>query len=116
MKHMVRRLFVEKRESYAVEAAGIFADLRENLDHAFLARQLMPWGKTVPWDVFLHYVLPHRASQEPFQPHRAFLFAELAPLCATALSMEEALSRVGGWCAARAVTPTISTCPARPTP
>lgn len=78
------------------------ADLRENLDHAFLARQLMPWGKTVPWDVFLHYVLPHRASQEPFQPHRAFLFAELAPLCATALSMEEALSRVGGWCAARA--------------
>ncbi len=36
MKHMVRRLFVEKRESYAVEAAGIFADLRENLGLASL--------------------------------------------------------------------------------
>lgn len=78
------------------------ADLRENLDYAFMARSGMPWGKRMPWDVFLHYVLPHRTSQEPFQPHRAMLFRELAPLCATAGSMEEALSRVGAWCAARA--------------
>ena len=78
------------------------ADLRENLEYAFLARRTMPWGPDVPWDVFRHYVLPHRTSQEPFQPHRAMLFRELAPLCATAGSMEEALSRVGAWCAARA--------------
>jgi hypothetical protein len=78
------------------------ADLRENLDFAFLARQAMPWGRQVPWDLFLHYVLPHRTSQEPFQPHRAMLFRELAPLCLTARSMEEALSRVGYWCAAKA--------------
>ena len=76
------------------------ADLRENLEYAFLARRTMPWD--VPWDIFLHYVLPHRTSQEPYQPHRAMLFRELAPLCATAGSMEEALSRVGAWCAARA--------------
>jgi transglutaminase-like putative cysteine protease len=75
-------------------------DLRENLEYAFLARRAMPWE--IPWDIFLHYVLPHRASQEPYQPHRAMLFRELAPLCATAGSMEEALSRVGAWCAARA--------------
>ena len=25
------------------------ADLAENLDYAFLAREAMPWGKTVPW-------------------------------------------------------------------
>lgn len=31
MKHTVKRLLVEKSEPYAVEAAGIFADLRENL-------------------------------------------------------------------------------------
>ena len=78
------------------------AELSENLDYAFLARESMPWGETVPWDTFLHYVLPHRASQEPFQPHRAMLFRELAPLCATAGSMEEALVRVGRWCAQRA--------------
>lgn len=77
-------------------------DLRENVDYAFLTRSLMPWGPRVPWDVFLHYVLPHRTSQEPFQPHRAMLFRELGPLCATAESMEEALSRVGAWCAAKA--------------
>lgn len=77
-------------------------DLRENLDYAFLARETLPWGPRVPWDMFLHYVLPHRVSQEPFQAHRAMLFRELAPLCATAGSMEEALSRVGAWCAARA--------------
>lgn len=76
--------------------------LSENLDYAFLAREAMPWGKAVPWDIFLHYVLPHRASQEPFQPHRAMLFGELAPLCATAGSMEEALARVGKWCAQKA--------------
>jgi transglutaminase-like putative cysteine protease len=77
-------------------------DLAENLDYAFLAREAMPWGKTVPWDTFLHYVLPHRTSQEPFQSHRAMLFGELAPLCATAANMEEALVRVAKWCAERA--------------
>lgn len=77
-------------------------DLAENLDYAFLARETMPWGKTLPWDIFLHYVLPHRTSQEPFTPHRARLFTELAPLCFTAGSMEEALRRVGTWCAERA--------------
>lgn len=77
-------------------------DLSENLDYAFLARASMPWGETVPWDTFLHYVLPHRASQEPFEPHRAMLFRELAPLCAGAGSVEEALRRVGKWCAERA--------------
>ena len=77
-------------------------DLAENLDYAFLAREAMPWGKTLPWDIFLHYVLPHRTSQEPFKPHRARLFGELAPLCATAGSMGEALMRVGKWCAERA--------------
>jgi hypothetical protein len=77
-------------------------ELRENLDYAFLARRSMPWGASLPWDIFLHFVLPHRTSQEPFQAHRAMLFRELAPLCATAESMEEALSRVGAWCAAKA--------------
>jgi transglutaminase-like putative cysteine protease len=77
------------------------ADLRENLEYAFLARETLPWGKAVPPDIFLHYVLPHRVSQEPFEPHRAMLYRELAPLCATAGSMKEALSRVGAWCAAR---------------
>jgi hypothetical protein len=77
-------------------------DLADNLDYAFLAREAMPWGKSLPWDIFLHYVLPHRTSQEPFEPHRAMLFTELAPLCATAGSMEEALMRVGKWCAERA--------------
>lgn len=56
-------------------------DLAENLDYAFLAREAMPWGKTVPWDTFLHYVLPHRTSQEPFQSHRAMLLANW-PRCA----------------------------------
>lgn len=76
------------------------AELRENLEYAFLARQTMPWE--IPWDIFLHYVLPHRASQEPFQPHRAMLFRELAPLCAKAASMEKALAIVGKWCAQKA--------------
>lgn len=73
------------------------AQLRENLDYAFLARKTMPWGARVPWDVFLRYVVPHRTSQEPFHPHRAMLYHELAPLCRSAASMEDALSKISAW-------------------
>lgn len=78
------------------------ADFRANLEYAFVARAQLPWGNTVPWEIFLHYVLPHRGTQEPFQPHRPMLFKTLAPLCADASDMEEALSRVGSWCARQA--------------
>lgn len=71
-------------------------DLAENLDYAFLARESLPWGPGVPWNLFLNYVLPHRVTQEPFQPWRRSLFEELAPGQAKA-TMIQAARAVNLW-------------------
>lgn len=92
------QFLVENLPLADVQAMSV-RDLKDNIDYAFLARQTMPWP--VPWDIFLHYVLPHRTSQEPFQTNRSMLYHELAPLCTNATSMEEALSRVSIWCLER---------------
>ena len=74
------------------------ADLREHIDYAFLARRTMPWGKDIPWDIFLHYVVPHRTSQEPVQAWRKQFFEELVPLAAEGKSMREAALELNNWC------------------
>jgi transglutaminase-like putative cysteine protease len=70
-------------------------DLSENLEYAFLARRTLPWGQDVPWGLFLNYVLPHRVTQEPFEPWRQRFFEELAPgqANATMLSAARALNQ-----------------------
>ena len=73
-------------------------DLQEHIDYAFLARRTMSWGKDVPWDIFLHYVLPHRISQEPVQAWRKKFFEELVPLAAEGKSMREAALELNNWC------------------
>lgn len=70
--------------------------LKENLDYAFLARESFPWARRLPWDIFLHYVLPHRLSQEPAQSVRAQLFRELAPEVAGG-DARFALEAVNAW-------------------
>lgn len=70
--------------------------LRENLEYAFLARRSFPWARELSWDKFLHYVLPHRMSQEPAQAVRAELFEELAPKAA-GRDARHALEAVNAW-------------------
>ncbi len=71
-------------------------DLSENLEYAFLARKTLPWGESVPWSLFLNYVLPHRVTQEPLEPWRKRLYEELAPGQANA-TMLEAARAVNMW-------------------
>lgn len=79
------------------DAASMTADrLGEHLDYAFLARRLNPWAEDVPWDVFLHYVIPHRVSQEPALDYRREFFQQLAPRV-TGLDMEQAAREVNAW-------------------
>ena len=81
------------------DAVSMTADqLRELVDWAFVARQTFPWARAVPWDVFLHYALPHRAAQEPFQPHRRQLILALAPRLADARDAAAATQAVALWC------------------
>ncbi|GKT28937.1 transglutaminase domain-containing protein, partial [Aduncisulcus paluster] len=81
------------------DRAGLSAkELTENIDYAFLARESTKWGKNVSWSDFLHYVLPHRVSQEKATSWRKLFFNELIPLVAECESMEEAVLAVNRWC------------------
>ncbi|WP_320176030.1 transglutaminase domain-containing protein [Maridesulfovibrio sp.] len=73
-------------------------ELSENLDYAFLARESTEWGKDISWNDFLHYVLPHRVSQEKAVSWREQFYNELLPIVAECTSMEEAVLAVNRWC------------------
>lgn len=72
--------------------------LAEHLEYAFLAREAMPWGRQVPLDLFLRYVLPHRVAQERIQPWRKELFETLVPLLAGITDIPGAALTVNRWC------------------
>ncbi len=74
--------------------------LEENVEYALKAREF-EYTKVVPEDIFLHFVLPPRISQEPFEPWRAEFFNELEPLVKEAKTLEEAMMIVSLWCTER---------------
>lgn len=76
-------------------------ELRENVDCAFAARGETAWARTVPFVIFLHYVLPHRLINEPFKPYRRNFHDRLAPLVRDCKTTWEAAVRVNLWLAAR---------------
>lgn len=71
--------------------------LHENLHWAARARDLLPWGRDVPHDLFLHYVLPYRASQERVQSWRPFFFERLWETVRECSTMAEAALEVNRW-------------------
>ncbi|MBU0753623.1 MAG: transglutaminase-like domain-containing protein [Planctomycetes bacterium] len=75
--------------------------LRDNLDLAFKAREELPWGRTPSFNLFLHYVLPHRVTQEAFHPWRAFFYESLKPALGDIDLMSDAAMAVNRWCDAR---------------
>lgn len=77
------------------------SDLAENLTYAFSAYDDLPWARQVPFNLFLHYVLPHRVTQEPFEPWRPAVYTELAAALAECRTMVDAAIAVNYWCGAR---------------
>ncbi|MFG0252474.1 MAG: transglutaminase-like domain-containing protein, partial [Phycisphaerales bacterium JB038] len=77
------------------------ADLQENLDLAFQARAELPWAGQVPFELFLHYVLPPRVTEEPFTPWRAPLYADLSEKLEGCTNMVDAALAVNRWCGQR---------------
>jgi len=55
----------------------------------------------VPEEVYLHYVLPPRISQEPLEPWRGYLFGQLTTRLEGITSMDEAALEVNRWCGER---------------
>lgn len=68
-----------------------------NVELAFAARDSFSWGKTVPEDVFRHFVLPHRVNNENLDSSRSVFFKELYPRVKN-LSLEDAALEVNHWC------------------
>ena len=69
----------------------------DQVRYAFKTREEMPWGKTVPEDVFRHFVLVYRVNNENLDTARMVMFRELKERVG-GMSMEEAALEVNHWC------------------
>ena len=69
----------------------------QQVRYAFKVREEMPWGKTVPEDVFRHFVLVYRVNNENLDTARMVFYRELKDRV-KGLSMEEAALEVNHWC------------------
>ncbi len=82
----------------AVDLAQMPAEiLVENVALAFRARESLPWGSRVPDELFRHYVLPYRVTQEPLSHWRGMFFDSLYPLVRNCTTMTEAAMQVNLW-------------------
>ena len=61
------------------------------------ARSEMKWGKTVPEDVFLHFVLPARINNENLDDFRVVMYDEIKKRV-EGMNMHDAALEVNHWC------------------
>ena len=61
------------------------------------ARQNMPWGASVPDDIYRHFVLPLRVNNENLDNAREVFYGELRDRIA-GMTMTEAILEVNHWC------------------
>lgn len=64
---------------------------------ALEARETFVWGKSIPSDVFMHFVLPYRVNNENPDSARAVFMKELLPRI-QGMSMYDAALEVNHWC------------------
>lgn len=82
----------------AVDLAQMTASmLEENVSLAFQARESLPWGTRVSDELFWHYVLPYRVTQEPLSDWRGMFFDSLYPLVRNCTTMTDAAMQVNLW-------------------
>ncbi len=87
---------------YAYMPLGDIADYDpwlyiEGVRSALKTREEMPWGSSLPDDIFLHYVLPLRVNNENLDSARTVFYRELKPRV-EGLSMYDAVLEVNHWC------------------
>ena len=69
----------------------------KNVRASFAARDTFSWGKTVPENLFRHFVLPVRVNNENLDSSRWVFFREMKDRLKK-LSMKEAVLEVNHWC------------------
>ena len=65
--------------------------------YAFAARDTFAWGRTVPEEIFRHFVLVYRVNNENLDTARMFIFNELKDRV-KGMSMYDAALEVNHWC------------------
>ena len=71
--------------------------LMSDVDEALRSREEMPWGPSVPENVFLHFVLPPRVNTENPDSFRLLYYNELKNRV-SGLNAEEAALEINHWC------------------
>jgi transglutaminase-like putative cysteine protease len=69
----------------------------KNVQISLLARKEMPWGKTIPEEEFLHFVLPLRVNNENMDSFREVMYPEIKERI-KGLSMKDAALEINHWC------------------
>jgi transglutaminase-like putative cysteine protease len=68
-----------------------------NVDKALLAKTETPWGKDIPEDIFLHYVLPCRINNENLDSFRIVYFDEIMARV-KGREIRDAALEINHWC------------------
>jgi hypothetical protein len=71
--------------------------LLENASAALRAREEMPWGRSVPPEIFLNFVLPPRVNNENPDDFRTAVYGELSDRVSGLDAMDAALE-INRWC------------------
>ncbi len=69
----------------------------QNVRSSFAARDTFSWGKTMPDELFRHFVLPVRVNNENLDSSRTVFFHELKDRIKK-MSMRDAVLEVNHWC------------------
>lgn len=69
----------------------------ENIRSSFKAQKEMPWGDSIPEDIFRHFVLPVRVNNENLDNSRMVFYEELKDRV-KGLSLYDAVLEVNHWC------------------
>jgi len=69
----------------------------KNVQYSLKSKAEMPWGKTVPEDEFLHFVLPLRVNNENLDNFREVMYTEIKERI-KGLSMKDAALEINHWC------------------
>ncbi|MBK9390197.1 MAG: transglutaminase domain-containing protein [Bacteroidetes bacterium] len=68
-----------------------------NADLSIKAREEATWGKTIPADIFLHYILPVRVNNENLDSFRIVYYDEIMSRIGM-LNLKEAALEINHWC------------------
>jgi len=69
----------------------------KNVQFSLKARAEMPWGKTIPEEEFLHFVLPLRVNNENLDNFREVMYNEITSRV-KGMDMKQAALEINHWC------------------